>query len=180
MNIRDSHFATAADLRSRGKFVATIDDMIVGGEAVNASMLVPDLTVPLSTEFVLDIPVTDEIIISPIMSVESDDLVGGDFAFDFDADIGTFLNNSYMGDNTLTSLLQNAMSFLEEIASLELEINATGEEIPPALNGFFDVVGQIDDLADRLLTYIDMVEQGVCIKTLFVFISTCLICLLIL
>lgn len=164
MGIRDSYFATAAELQSRGKFISTIDDMIIGGDAVNLSTLVPDLTVPLSAEFVFDIPVTDEIIISPIMSVESDNLVESDFDFDFDADIGTFLNNSYMGNNTLTSLLQNATSFLETITSLELELNATGKEIPPTLNGFFDVVNQIDDLADHLLLYIDMVEQGMCAK----------------
>lgn len=92
--IRDSHIATAADLRSRGRFFATIDDMVSG--RIDITPLIPDLTVPLSAEVVIDVPVTDEIVMTPIMSAESDNLAGGDFEFYFDVDLDTFLNSQYM------------------------------------------------------------------------------------
>ena len=159
ISIRDSHFATSAELRSRGKFLATIDDMILGGSAIDTTPLIPDLIVPLSTEFVFDIPMTDQIVVSPIMSVESDNLVGTNLAFDFDVDMGTFLNNDYMGNNTLTTVLETATNFLQEVASLQLEMNAT--EIPSSLEGFFSVLNQLSDLGTEFLTYIDLVNQGV-------------------
>ena len=154
--IRDSHFAAAAEIRSRGKFVATIDDMITG--SVDTAPLIPDLTVPLSAEFILDIPVADEIILSPIMAAQSDNLIGGDFGFDFDVDISTFLNEELMGNNTLTHVLQTATAFLHEVESLELELNAS--EIPSSLHGFFDIVNQLNDFGEELIQYISLVEQG--------------------
>jgi hypothetical protein len=159
INIRDSHFATAADIRSRGKFVASIDDMISGGSAVDMSLLSPVLTVPLSTEFVFDIHATDDIIISPIMSVKSDNILDGDFAFDFDVDLGTFLNSNLMGENTLTSLLHNASAFLEEVAALKPELNASAT--PQAIEGFFTIVNELNDFGEELLRYIDIVHEGV-------------------
>ena len=159
IHIRDSHFATAVELRSRGRFFASIDDMIVGGSAFDTSPLIPELTVPLSAELILDIPVTDQINISPILSVESDNLVGSTFSFDFDLDIDTFLNNDYVGENTLLSVLQSATAFLQELASLQPEVNV-GAETPSALNGFFSVVTQLGDLGEELATYIEMVGEG--------------------
>ena len=160
IHIRDSHFATAAEIRSRGKFVASIDDMIVGSSAINTAPLIPDLTVPLSTEFILDIPVTDGIVLSPIMSVENENLIESDFVFDLDVDIGTFLNNDYVGENTLTSLLQTAIIFLQQVSALELEVNATADSVPSSLTGFFNMVNELDDLADEFLTYLDLVNEG--------------------
>ena len=160
ISIRDSHFATSAELRSRGKFLATIDDMILGGSAIDTTPLIPDLIVPLSTEFVFDIPVTDQIVLSPIMSVESANLIGTGLAFDFDVDIGTFLNNNSMGEYTLTSVLENATNFLQEVASIQPELNVTGNT-SSALDGFFDIVSELNDFGMELLTYIDLVNQGV-------------------
>ena len=159
MNIRDSHFATAADLRSRGKFIATIDEM--GNGNTDAGPLIPDLAVSLSTEFIFDIPVTDQIIISPIISVESDNVIGGRFSFDFDVDLNTFLDNGLLEGNNLMNLLQNATTFLEHVSSLQLELNAIlGEEIPPALEGFFEIISTLQNFADTLLTYINLVNEG--------------------
>ena len=160
IHIRDSHFAIAAEIRSRGKFVASIDDMIVGSSAINTAPLLPNLTVPLSTEFILDIPLTDGIVLSPIMSVENENLIESDFVFDLDVDIGTFLNNDYVGENTLTSLLQTAIIFLQQVSALELEVNATADSVPSSLTGFFNMVNELDDLADEFLTYVDLVNEG--------------------
>lgn len=163
INIRDSHFALLAELRSRSRFSATIDEMING--SIDPLPLVPELTLPFSTELAFDIPVSDQIVLTPIMSVESDNLVGNDLIFDFDVDIGTFLNNDYVGENTLTSLLQNATTFLQEVASIQPELNATGT--PSALDGFFDIVNQLNDFSSQLLTYISMVNEGVSKGSLF-------------
>lgn len=163
INIRDSHFALLAELRSRSRFSATIDEMING--SIDPLPLVPELTLPFSTELAFDIPVSDQIVLTPIMSVESDNLVGNDLIFDFDVDIGTFLNNDYVGENTLTSLLQNATTFLQEVASIQPELNATGT--PSALDGFFDIVNQLNDFSSQLLTYIGMVNEGVSKGSLF-------------
>ena len=158
ISIEDSHFATSAELRSRGKFIATIDDMIVGGSAIDTSPLIPDLIVPLSTEFMFNIPMTDQIIVSPIMSAESENLIGTDLVFNFDVDVGTFLNNDYVGNNTLTTVLETATNFLQEVASLQLQMNAS--EIPSSLEGFFSIVNELNDLGTEFLTYIDLVDQG--------------------
>ena len=158
ITIRDSHFAVAAELRSRGEFVATIDDMITGGSALNTSALVPELNIPLSTEFVFDIPATDQIVVSPIIAVESEDLVSDGLSFDFDLDITTFLNNDYVGTNTLTAVLQNATEFLQQITNLQPAFNAVGSA-PSSIDGFFSIVSQLNDLGDGLLTYINMVNQ---------------------
>ena len=154
INIRDSHFALLADLRSRSRFFATIEDMINGN--IDTSPLIPDLTLPFSTEFAFDVPVTDQIILTPIMAVESGNLVDSDLAFDFDVDIGTFMNN--VGENNLTSLLQSATSFLQEVALIKPELKVS--DTPSALDGFFDIVNQLNDLANQLSTYTETVDQG--------------------
>ena len=154
INIRDSHFALLADLRSRSRFFATIEDMINGN--IDTSPLIPDLTLPFSTEFAFDVPVTDQIILTPIMAVESGNLVDSDLAFDFDVDIGTFMNN--VGENNLTSLLQSATIFLQEVALIKPELKVS--DTPSALDGFFDIVNQLNDLANQLSTYTETVDQG--------------------
>ena len=159
INIRESHFALAAELRSKGKFAATIDEMILGGSAIDTSPLIPELTVPLSTEFVFDINATDEIIVSPIISFESSNLVGNDFVFDFDVDLETFLNSDFVGENNLTSVLMNATTFLQQIASLRPEMNVGGDN-SSALDGLFTVIDQLNDFGDGFMTYIDVVNQG--------------------
>ena len=158
--IRDSYFALAVELRSRGKFVATIADMIVGGDAIDTSLLTPDLTIPLSTEFVFDVTATDSITVSPIISVDSHNLVDGELSFNYDLDMESFLNNEYMGENTLISVLQNATTFLQEVEAFKLELNVAGD-IPSALEGFFSIANKLNDLSGDLLTYIDLVNQGV-------------------
>ena len=163
INIRDSHFALLADLRSRSRFFATIDDLINGSNDILP--LTPKLTLPFSAELAFDIPVTDEIVLTPIMTIESDNLVGNDLVFEFDVDMSTFLNNDYVGENTLASLLQNATIFLQEVASIQPELNAS--ETPSALDGFFDIVNQLNDFSVQLLTYIDTVNQGMSSDSFF-------------
>jgi hypothetical protein len=158
INIRDSHFAIAAELRSRGEFRATIEDMIAGGSSIDTSPLIPVLTLPFSTEFVFDIPATDQIVLSPIIAVESEDLITEGLSFDFDMDISTFLNNDIVGVNTLTAVLQDATVFLGQIATLQPAFNAAGNT-PSALDGFFSIVNQLNDLGDGLLTYIELVNE---------------------
>ena len=158
--IRDSHFVTGLYIRSRGRFFASIDDMIVGGSALDPSPLIPSFTVPLSAELIFDIPIDDQINISPILSAESENLIDSRFSFDFDLDIDTFLNNDYVGENTVLSVLQSATAILQAIASLQPEVKV-GSGTPSALDGFFSVVTQLGDLSDELVTYIDMVNQGV-------------------
>lgn len=174
IHIRDSHFATAVDLRSRGKFVASINDMVTGGSAVDTSPLLPILSVPLSTEFVFDIHATDDIILSPIMFMETDNLLDGDFSLDFDVDLGTFLNNDVMGENTLTSVLQNASAFFREVASLQPQLNASATA-PKSLDGFFSIVNELNDFGEELLLYIDIVNEGVCLRRSFLLVSLSLL-----
>ena len=159
ISIRDSHFATSAELRSQGKFIATIDDMIVGGSAIDTEPLKPDLIVPFSTEFVFDVPITDNITLSPIMSAESQNLLDSGLILDFDVDIGTFLNSDAMGEHTLTAVLENATVFLQQVASLQPELNVSGND-SSALDGFFSVVNELNNLGTEFLTYIDLVDQG--------------------
>jgi hypothetical protein len=64
ITVREPHFALAAELRSNGKFAATIDDMSPGGVAISAKPLIPDLTLPLSTEFIFDINATEQLVVS--------------------------------------------------------------------------------------------------------------------
>ena len=160
--IRDSHFVTGLYIRSKGRFFASIDDMIVGGSAFDSSPLIPEFTVPLSAELIFDIPIDDQINISPILSAESENLIDSRFTFDFDLDIDTFLNNDYVGENTVLSVLQSATALLQAIASLQPEAKVD-DGTTTALDGFFSVVTQLGDLGEELATYIDMVNQGVSI-----------------
>ena len=156
--IRDSHFATSAELRSRGKFIASLGDLL-GDSAVDTSMLIPDLTVPLSTEFIFDVPVTEEIVLTPIMSAESENVIGSEFSFFFDVDLDTFMNNQYVGVDMFQDFLHTANQFLEEVASFQLELNLQGD-VAEVLDGFFTIVNQLGDLSEELAEYIDMVAQG--------------------
>ena len=158
--IRDSHFVTGLYIRSKGRFFASIDDMIVGGSAIDISPLMPEFTVPLSAELIFDIPVDDQINISPILSAESENLIDSRFSFDFDLDIDTFLNNDYVGENTVLEVLQSATAILQAISNLQPEVKVA-DGSPSALDGFFSVVTQLGDLGEELVTYIDMVNQGV-------------------
>ena len=159
IQIRNSYFAISAELRSRGKWDATLQDMILGGDALNTSLLVPDLTIPLSTEFVFDIPATDSITVSPIISVDSGNLVDGGLSFDFDVDMGTFLSEDNVGGNTLIEVLQNATTFIQDVAALQPTLNVTGNGMS-ALDEFFSIINQLNDLGAEILTYIDLVNQG--------------------
>ena len=159
IRIHDSHFALAAELRSKGRFFASVNDMVVGGSAFDPSPLIPDFILPLSTELIFDIPVDDQITISPIILVESEDLVASGMVFDFDLEMDTFLNSDYMGENTVMSVLQNVTTFLQELASLKPEFYAT-DDIPSAVDGFFSVVTQIGDLSEELVMYIETVDKG--------------------
>jgi hypothetical protein len=156
--IRDSHFATTAELRSAGRFSVSINDVLSGN--IDLAPLLPTLTVPISTELIIQIPVTEEITVTPIMSAEGDNLLNGDFSFYFDVDLDTFLNSEYMGVNTLTSVLQYVSDLLQQVASIQLLLHAS--ETPSVLDGLFTVINQLDDLADRMLTYIDLTTQGAC------------------
>ena len=167
IHIRDSHFALAAELRSRGRFFASIDNMIAGGSEFDPSPLIPDFTVPFSAELMIDISVNNETSISPIISVESENLVVNGLVFDFDLDITTFLNSDIMGENTFLSVLENATSFLQELASLKPEFYVS--DVPSALDGFFSVVTQLGDLGEELVMYIETVDEGVFEEMLYVF-----------
>lgn len=160
IQVRDSHFALAAKLRSRGKFEASVHDMIIGGDGLDTSMLIPDLALPLSTEFIFDIPATESITISPIISVKSVNLVDEGLLFNYDIDFSTFLNEDVVGGATLLTVLQNATAILQQVADLQPELNVTGNGMS-ALDGFFSVVDQLNDLGGDLSTFIDVVNQGV-------------------
>lgn len=154
--VRDSHFATAVDLRSAGRFIVSIDDVLSG--TIDIAPLMPVLTVPFSAELIIDTPISEEITMTPIMSAESDNILSGDLSFYFDVDLDTFLNSEYMGMNTIIGVLQTATDLLQEVSSLQLLLNAS--ETPSVVEGFFSTVNQFDDFADRLLTYIDLTIQG--------------------
>ena len=170
--IRDSHFVTALYIRSRGRFFASIDDMIVGGSALDTSPLMPEFTVPLSAELIFDIPVNDQINISPILSAESENLLNSRFLFDFDLDVDTFLNNDYVGENTVLEVLQSATAILQAISNLQPEVKVA-DGTPSALDGFFSVVTQLGDLGEEFVTYMDMVNQGMCWKNMSVCYDFC-------
>ena len=159
IQMRDSHFALSAELRSRGKFSATVNDMINGSSVIDTAPLIPDLVVPLSTEFVFDISASEQITVSPIMSLDSDNLVDGELSFDFDVDMSTFLSEDFVGNNTLLKVLQDATTFLEEVKAIQPELNAAGNDTS-ALNGFFSIVDQLNDLGGELSKYINLVNQG--------------------
>lgn len=102
-SIIDSSIAISAELRSKDEFSASVKDMMEGNS--NASVLVPELTVPLSTELIFNLTVYDGLYFSPIMKLKSEDLVKASFTFDFDVDLDTLLNSTTFGSNTLVSLL---------------------------------------------------------------------------
>lgn len=62
IGLRDSSFAIAANLRSKGSFSSTAANMSVTDPS---PLLCPDLTVPLSAEIILDIIVGD-VVVSPM------------------------------------------------------------------------------------------------------------------
>jgi hypothetical protein len=117
------------------------------------------LIVPLSSEIVFDVVVYEGVVISPIMKLDSTNLVGAEFVFDFDVDLNTFMDNTIFGSNTFDSMLQDATELLKVIASFGPELNAvsTGSS---TLDGMFSVVGDLQDLSSWLLTYMDLVNQG--------------------
>lgn len=64
IGVRDSFFSITADLRSKGPFSATAEELKTG-MAQNTSQLVPVITVPLSAEVILDVDV-GSISVSPM------------------------------------------------------------------------------------------------------------------
>ena len=161
IKIRDSYFYLAAELRSRGRFIASIDEMMGGDSDIDTAPLTPVLTVPFSSEFVFDVNATDELVVSPIISAGSADIVRGNFNFDFDVDLNTFLNSDYVGTNNLMSVLENATVFLQQIESLSPELKVG--DTPSPLDGLFSIVDSLIDLGDGLMTYIEIVNEGMCV-----------------
>ena len=109
---------------------------------------------------IFDIPATESITISPIISVKSVNLVDEGLLFNYDIDFSTFLNEDVVGGATLLTVLQNATAILQQVADLQPELNVTGNGMS-ALDGFFSVVDQLNDLGGDLSTFIDVVNQGV-------------------
>lgn len=154
--IHDSHLAMSVELRSRGPFSASLESLVDG--TANTTALIPDLVVPFSSEIVLDVPVYEGLVISPIMKLESTNLID-DFALDFDVDLSAFLDTDLLGSFTLDKVIQNATDLLDAIMNLGPMLNAGGTA-PSALDGLFDIVGEVQDLGDALTTYKDLVGQG--------------------
>ena len=61
IRVRDSSFAIAADLRSKGSFSSTAANM----SNADPSQLLPNVAVPLSAEVIFDITVGD-VVVSPM------------------------------------------------------------------------------------------------------------------
>jgi hypothetical protein len=155
ISIRDSHFALSVDLRSKGPFASPVSNL----ESADTSNLIPDLMVPLSSEIMFDVPV-GSIVISPIMSAVTTDLIDADIVLDFDVDLSTFLNASAFGSFTIGSILQSATDILNAIANLEGPTLNAGKTTPSALNELFSIVGELQDLSGTLQTYIGLAGQG--------------------
>jgi hypothetical protein len=159
ITIHDTHLAMSVELRSRGPFSASVESLING--TANTTALLPNVTVPFSSEVVLDVPV-EGFVLSPIIKLESTNLANltdADFAFDFDVDLSVFLDTDVFGNFTLDKIIQNATALLGAIASLGPKLNAGGTT-PSALDGLFNIVGELGDLGGTLETYIDLVGQG--------------------
>jgi hypothetical protein len=59
--------------------------------------------------------------------------------------------------SALTNVIQNATTFLQQIASLQPQLNAAGGT--PSALGFFSVVSHLNDFSEVLLTYINVVNR---------------------
>lgn len=155
--VRDSHLAMSVELRSKGKFFASVESLVNG--TADSSVLIPDLTVPISSAIVFDVNVYDGVVISPILRLDSTNLIDADFVLDFDVDLSAFLDTDVLGSFTLDKIIQNATELLDSIASLGPELNAGGAT-PSPLDGMFNIVNELQDLGDTLGKYVDLVSQG--------------------
>jgi hypothetical protein len=159
-NIRDSHLAISAELRSKNSFSASVDSLIMD-ETITESIkegLDLEFLVPVSSELVIDLPIDDDLVVSPIIKVETTNLVK-DSGFEIDLDIGTFLDETIFGDVTLDRLFRDVSSLLNTIANFEPTLAATNTT-SSSLTNLFNTVGALQDLSGALLTYVDLVAKG--------------------
>ena len=162
--VHDSHVAIAVALRSKERFMATLDSMIEG--TVDASPLIPTLLVPFSAEIVLDLNVYENFTVSPILKAESSNLVETDVELDFDVDLSVFLDSKVCGNVTLGNALKDATEVLQFFSSIGPELNAGGD--PTELNGLFAVIEDFQDLSGGLNIFVELFNQGKVIARCFV------------
>lgn len=162
-SIVDSHIAVSADLRSKGGFFASIQDMI--DSTANTSFLIPNLSVPLSAELVFNFTVYNDVSVLPTMKLASKNLVDGSFTFDFDVGLDMFLDgvSNAFGENTLDNVFQNLTDLLGEITKYAPDLAAGSS--PSALGGLLDLVEDFQDFVGGFQNFTDIVSQG----TIFLF-----------
>jgi hypothetical protein len=160
-SIVDSYIAVSADLRSRDVFFASIQDMI--DSTADTSVLIPNLSVPLSAELGFNLTVFDDVTVLPIMKLDSTNLVDGSFTFDFDVGLGAFLDSASntFGPNTLDNVFQNVTDLLGEITNYAPDLTAGGSSSP--LGGLLDLVEDFQDFVGGFQNFTDLVSQGKCI-----------------
>jgi hypothetical protein len=154
--VHDSHVAIAVALRSKERFMATLDSMIEG--TVDASPLIPSLSIPFSAEIKLDLNVYGNFTVSPILKAESSNLVETDVDIDFDVDLSVFLDSTVFGNYTVDRILQEATEMLANFSSIAPELNAGGNSTE--LNGLFAVIEDFQDLSGGLSTFIELFNEG--------------------
>lgn len=159
-SIIDSSIAVSAELRSADAFYGSIQDMI--DDAVDTSVLVPTLSIPLSTDLSFNFSVMDNVYITPMMQLNSPNLVSAEFMFDFDVGLDTFLESSpggsSFGSNTLDGLFENVTNLLGSITAYAPDLTAGSSS--SAFSGLLDVVQDFQDLVGGLGNFTDLVEQG--------------------
>lgn len=158
LELRDSHLAVSADIRSQGPYFATVQDIIDG--ETNSTQLIPTVMIPLSAEVVLDVNVAGYTI-SPILSISSDNVID-DVTFDFDVDLAEFINQF-----DLDALFGNLTDLLNEIVSYGPALG-TGDT-STAVSGLLDVLGEAADFVRGLEDFKDLVQNGEASSHLFCF-----------
>lgn len=157
-NIMDSYISITAELRSKAEFFYSVQEMI--DDAVDTSVLVPSLSLPLSAELSFNLTVYEDVSVNPVMLLESKNLVEGDFIFDFDVGLDAFLNSSstFGSNTTLDSLFEDMTGLLDEVISYAPSLTAGNSS--SALSGLFSIVEDFQDLAGGLSSFTDLVQEG--------------------
>jgi hypothetical protein len=154
--VHDSYVAIVAALRSKERFMVTLDSMIEG--TVDASPLIPSLSIPFSAEIKLDLNVYENFTVSPILKAESSNLVETDVELDFDVDLSVFLDSKVFGNYTLADILHDSSEVLQFFSSIGPELNAGGD--PTKLNGLFAVIEDFQDLSGGLNIFVELFNEG--------------------
>ena len=158
--VRDSSFSLGANIRSSGSFSASLKAILEG--SIDTSGLIPTVVIPLNVDLIFDLNITDDVTLSPILSLSVDNVIDGlDLldAFSADLDLEVFLDGGAFGggETGLDQIFDFATTLLQNISSYGPELNLA--QNPAAVNGLFNIVNQASDFSGALTEFLSLVDE---------------------